>query len=234
MFVVVTSLTVLWGQQTPLRKESRDKLLLNLRSENGEERSKAFERLRSDRTALRSASVKTALVDLLDRENQRAASGEGEDYAEYKGKLAETVVSIADWSDSRQVCILANSANPPKQLADHARIAVPCLLKKLKTAPVLERGPVFATLVQALAKGRNRLDSDTSRTLQQAILSGLHDSDASVRISTVKALGRFGGEDMIPELKVVADTDPDPSEGYAIRKWAGEAIAAIQKRAIRK
>jgi hypothetical protein len=35
---------------------------------------------------------------------------------------------------------------------------------------------------------------------------------------------------MIPALKIVAETDPDPSEHHAIRKWAAEAIAAIQQR----
>jgi hypothetical protein len=52
-----------------------------------------------------------------------------------------------------------------------------------------------------------------------------------MKIDTVKALGSFGGEDMIQALKVVAATDPDLGEGYAIRRWAAEAIAAIQKRA---
>jgi hypothetical protein len=48
------------------------------------------------------------------------------------------------------------------------------------------------------------------------------------------SLGQFGGEDMIPALRVVAETDPDPAENYAIRKWAAEAIVAIQQRAGQK
>jgi len=86
-------------------------------------------------------------------------------------------------------------------------------------------------LVQALSAGRSDLDAARVQAVRQAILKGLSDPDADVKIPTVKALERFGGADMIPALKVVAETDPDPSEGYAIRKWAAEAIAAIQKRA---
>jgi hypothetical protein len=88
-----------------------------------------------------------------------------------------------------------------------------------------------ALLVEALAKGRSELDAGTIQTVQQVILNGLHDPDEGVRIPTVKALEHFGGMDMIPALRVVAETDPDPSEGYAIRKWAAKAIAAIEKRA---
>jgi hypothetical protein len=36
---------------------------------------------------------------------------------------------------------------------------------------------------------------------------------------------------MIPALTVVAETDSDPAEHYAIRRWAAEAIAAIHQRA---
>jgi len=172
------------------------------------------------------------LVDLLDLENQHVMTGEEEDYAEYVGTLADTVASIVDWNDPRQVCILANSVDPPEQLADHARVVVPCLLKRYKSPSNLVRGATVALLVRALAKGRSELDAETIQTVQQIILSALHDPDNVVKIPTVKALERFGGEDMIPALKVVAATDPDPSEGYAIRKWAAEAIASIEKRSV--
>ena len=49
--------------------------------------------------------------------------------------------------------------------------------------------------------------------------------------NTVEALGDYGSEGMIPALQKVAEADPSPDEEYAIRRWAIEAIAAIQKRA---
>ena len=174
--------------------------------------------------------MKIALVDLLNLENQHVMTGEEEDYAEYVGTLADTVASIADWNDPRQVCILANSVDPPEQLADHARVVVPCLLKRYNGASALERGATVALLVRALAKGRGELDAETIQTVRQIILSALHDSDEDIKIPTVKALERFGEADMIPALRIVAETDSDSSEHYAIRRWAADAIAAIQKR----
>jgi len=229
--LLLISAAASWGQQAPTHKASRAELLNNLHSDHAEVRSKAYEQLRSDPAALRDATVQAALVSLLDRENQETLSGSEEDYAEYVSWLAQTVAKVVDWNDSRQVCILANSVDPPEELTDHARVAVPCLLQKSRSNSALTRGVAVALLVQALAKGRSELDAGTIQTVQQVILNGLRDPDEGVRIPTVEALEHFGGIDMIPALRVVAETDPDPSEGHAIRKWAAKAIAAIQKRA---
>lgn len=232
------------GQQAPAHRLSTAELVAQLRSDDVQVRSGAFDSVRTNTIALRDPRVRTALVDLLDRENHDTSdsvkgqghaeyigSGEDEAGSEYIGALADSVATIVDWSSPRQVCILADSVFPPHELADHAKVAVPCLLQRSKNAPSPVRGYVVALLVQALAKGRGDLDAVTIQAVQQIILSALHDPEDVVKIPTVKALGDFGGEDMIPALKVVADADPDPSEGYAMRKWATEAIVAIQKRA---
>jgi len=213
------------AQQSPPHKTDIDGLLVKLRSNDDGVRAQAYEQLKSD------PKVKAALVNRLDRENQETVSDEEEDYADYLGWLVDTVAKVVDWSNPHQVCILANSVYLADELADHAKVAVPCLLQRFKNAPALSRGRVVAMLVQALAKGRNDLDAATIQRVRQIVRSALHDSDVGARIDTVNALAKFGGEDMIPALRVVAEKDPDPSEGYAIRKWAAEAIAAIQKRA---
>jgi HEAT repeats len=224
-------LTAGWGQQIPAHKPSRAELLTWLRSDNAEVRSEALDRLRTDPVALRDPKVKAALVNQLDRENRETLYAEEEDYAGYLSWLVDTVAKVVDWSNPRQVCILANGAYLTDELADHAKVAVPCLLQRFKNAAAPPRGAAVAMLVQALSKGRGELDAVTIQAVRQIILSALHDPDDVVKIPTVKALGSFGGEDMIPALRNVVETDPDPSEGYAIRKWAAEAIAAIQKRA---
>jgi hypothetical protein len=89
-------------------------------------------------------------------------------------------------------------------------------------------------LTHALASGRNELDAATIEDIQQITLSALKDPSEEVKIPTVKALERFGGADMIPALRVVAETDNDPPEHYAIRKWAAEAMTVIQKRDARR
>jgi HEAT repeat protein len=237
------TLTAAWAQQAPAHKLSTTELIAQLRSDDAQVRSGAFESVRTDTVALRDPKVRAALIELLDKENHEATDsvkdqrhtkyiGPGEDEAgsEYIGALADSVAKIVDWSSARQVCILADSVFPPPELAAHAKVAVPCLLHR-SNAPPPVRGYVVALLVQALSKGRGELDAVTIQAVRQIILSALHDPDDVVKIPTVKALGSFGGEDMIPALRNVAETDPDPSEGYAIRKWAAEAIAAIQKRA---
>lgn len=245
VFALATLMTLAaaWAQQAPARKPSTTELIAQLRSDDAQVRSRAFESVRTDKVALRNPKVRAALIDLLGRENHEAfesvkdqghteyiGSGEDEAGSEYIGELADTVAKIVDWSSPRQVCILADSVFPPDELADHAKSAVPCLLQRANDAPSPVRGYVVAVLVQALAKGRGELDAVTIQAVQQIILSALYDPDDAVKIPTVKALGSFGGEGMIPALRNVAETDPDPSGGYAIRKWAAEAIAAIRKR----
>lgn len=225
------------AQQTSTSTSGRAELLIQLRSTDFEVRSSAFDQLRSDSAALRDPKVEAALVSLLDRENKEPVRGEEEDFAGYTSWLSDTVAKIVDWNDPRQVCVLANSVDLPDELAGHAKVAIPCLLRRLKNGlnryapgPDISRGDVIAMLVQASGKGKGEIDADTTRTVREAVLSALQSHDADMKIPTIKALEHFGGTDVIPVLKVVAETDPDPSDHYAIRRWAAEAIAAIQRR----
>jgi len=230
-FIMVNAM---WAQQTPANKPSRSDLISRLRSDNVQVRSEAFESVRTDSEVLRDPKVRVALVDLLDRENHEtpSVSGENEGYAEYTSWLADTVAKIVDWSSQRQVCILADSAVPPNELADHAKVAVPCLLQRYKSAQNLDRGYVVAMLVQALAKGKGELDALTVAKVQEAILAGLHDPDHGIRGETIRALGKFGGEDMIPALRASADAETSDDAGSrSIRKRTLKAITEIEKRA---
>lgn len=195
----------------------------------------AFESVRTDPAALHDPDVRAALVDLLDRENHETFtpcdSCENEGYADYIGELDETVAKIVDWNNPRQVCILANS-DLPDELADHAKVAVPCLLQRYKNAPSAVRGYVVAMLVRALAKGRGELDGATIAETQEVILSGLRDPDHGVKGETIRALGKFGGADMIPALKATADAETSNDAGSrSIRRRTLQAIADIEKRA---
>ncbi len=100
----------------------------------------------------------------------------------------------------------------------------------------LTRAEAAPLIVQTLAKTPiDNLDPKTILAAKQFVLKALHDPSEAVRIDTVEALGSFGGEDMIPALKQIVETDPaaPAANGDSIRKWAGEAIAAIEKRASR-
>jgi HEAT repeat protein len=241
------------GQVSPSAKPSVSDLLTSLHSKDWTERSNALDILRSDRSALRSRKVQAELIDLLDRENQEADKrireaqtlplGEGEENDEVEGRgeycswLSETVDSFADWSNPREACILVRAAyvvypSSNAQSAVRAKAAMPCLLQMAGDDLIGNRVIGIPMLVEALAKGNDAIDPGTALKAKQLILSGLRDPNDGVRMSTVNGLAKFGNADMIPPLKVIAETDPSSEiQGHSIRKWAAKAIADIQRRA---
>jgi HEAT repeat protein len=234
LIAVCATVSAVSAQQTPAHKPGRAVLVAQLRSDDVQVRSEAFESVRSDPTALRDPEVRVALVDLLDRENHEppSESGEDEGYAEYTSWLADTVAKIVDWSDPHQVCILANSIDLPDELADHAQVAVPCLLQRYKNSRPRSRGDVVAMLVRVLAKGKGDLDAATVREIQEIILSTLRNPDHDVKGDTIRALGKFGGADMIPALRASADAETSNDAGsQSIRRRTLQAISEIEKRA---
>jgi hypothetical protein len=176
------------GAIDPGAKISRKELVEELHSDNAEVRSDALDRVRSDSDAFRDPNIKAALVNLLDRENHVTLCCDNEGYAEYLSWLAETVAKVINWNDSHQVCILANSLDLPDELANHAKISVPCLLQRYEGGPAQTRGEVVAMLVQALGKGRTNLEAGTIHKIEKIILSSLHDTEEDVKIPTVEAL----------------------------------------------
>jgi len=95
----------------------------------------------------------------------------------------------------------------------------------------LTRADAAAVLVQAWAKAGKQLGPSLSERVKQITLTALRDPEEAVRSHTIGALGKFGGQDMIPALRQVAETDPSPEvQGHSIRKRAAKAIEAIQKR----
>jgi hypothetical protein len=223
-------------------------LLSKLYSEDQSVRAKAFKQLCANPANLQSPRVRTALLNLLDRENheldeqlleaqKRGYPDEGDNagWAEYYSNLLDAVDSFADWNDPRQACIMVDAGSSDDsafaaKIADHAGITIPCLMKR--SAISMNRAVAVPVLVQALAKGKDTLDPGTVQTARQIILTALQDPDEGVRIFTVRALGKFGKEEMIEPLRRVAEADPAPEvQGHSVRKAAADAIASIQKRA---
>lgn len=238
-----------WGQQAP----SVAQLLMKLNSANEPVRVKAFGELCSDPANLKKPQVRAALLDLLDRENRYLDSqleeaqkrgypdeGDNEAFAEYYSDLLGIVDSFADWNNPRQACILVDAGSSDDsafatEIADHANVTIPCLMKRSESAISMNRAVAVPVLVQALRKVQGTLDVGTAQSARQIVVAALHDRDEGVRSFTVHALGKFGGSDMIPALKEVAANDPSPEvQGHSIRKSAAEAIAEIQNRAGRQ
>jgi HEAT repeat protein len=227
------TLTTAWGQQASSQKASPAELLSKLGSDEAIVRNDALEQLRSNPDALQDPRIKTALVNLLDKENHVKFSEDDEGYAEYVDWLAATTAKVVDWTDQRQVCILADGVYLEDELADHAKASLPCLLRRFNGARNAYRGRVVAMIVQVLAKGKSELDAATIQSVQDTILGALHDTDEHVRADTVRALGKFGGPEVIPALEEVAKTDKAVDKmdhSLWIREYAVKAIAKIQKR----
>jgi hypothetical protein len=217
-------------------------LIAGLQAANWADRSDAYEQLRSDPAALRKPEVRSALLDLVDRENKADWSKEpgydpqyNESHAEYVAELGDTVDSFADWSDPRQVCILAHQAYEPdgafaRKLAAVGQPIVPCLMQMAQSAASDDRYEAVPVLVQLRAKHRT-LSTEATQKIRQATVAALHDTEVSVRISAIAALRDFGGQDMLEALQDVAVKDPSPEvDGQSVRKYATRAIAAIQER----
>jgi len=247
----ILSLGVCLGAQKTATSPTLSESLVQLRAQQWTDRAKAYERLSSDVTALSNPKVQESLLDLLDRENQLIESTlrdsqekvgvsakYGEDYGEYVGELGETVDSFANWNDPHQVCIFVHESYNPEsrfaaKVASNAKVAAPCLLQMYRSDVGLIRASAAAVLAQVLGKSGEELDSAMALTVRQTVLAALRDPVEVVRSSTVRELGAFGREDMIPALQQVAESDSAVSRTrgtFWIRQDAVKAIAEIRKR----
>jgi hypothetical protein len=250
------------AQEAGIQPPGVSTLLANLHSEDSTIRNDALQQLRSDPAMLYLPRVRSTLFDLLDQNNKEAdqamrkmeeqqrkhpvqSGGNGEDISEdgdeFFSWLSDTAVSVADWSDRRQVCILVNSAAvldgpTPEETASRMKAAMPCIFQRSRSDVNIDRAMAAEMLVKALAKGKSKLDPQIIKQAQQLILSNLRDPDAGVRSFTVGGLYSSGEPDMIPALADVAQSDPaietlpDKTQWYPIRDFAAKAIAEIEKR----
>jgi hypothetical protein len=241
VFLLILSTNGSFAQQAAKGEPRIVDLLAKFHSERWDERAAAFEQLRENPTAIQRPEVKSALLDLLDRENHlppaTAPQPENEEqYAEYVASLGDTVDSIANWKDPRQLCILAHTSyNTDSRfaatLAGVGKPVLPCLTQMAKSDRPADRFKSVSVLIQMRAKDPS-LDLGTAEKIRAITIRALHDPDDGVREFTVESLGDFGGEDMIPALREVAETDPAPEvQGISTRKHALKAIEKIQKRA---
>jgi hypothetical protein len=230
---------------------TRSQELAQIHSEQWIDRSEGYEKLKADTQALKSSTVQLELLNLLDRENRLTEStlrdsaekigvsdGFGEEYSEYVAALGETVDSFADWTDAHQVCIFVHESYDPEsrfaaKIAAHSAIALPCLIDMYRSDLGLDRAQAAPLIVQVLAKSEvGSLSQNLILQGKESVSKALQDPSEAVRINTIEALRKFAGTDMIPALRQVVETDPAPEvNGKSIRRWAAEAIVAIEKRA---
>jgi hypothetical protein len=238
VFSVVLVASSILGQ-TPATKPQVSDLLAALHAANWFDRASAYEHLRRDPAALRLPEVKSALLDLEDRENRSDWSKEpgfntreSESRSEYRAELADTVDSLADWNDLRQLCIIVHSSYEPdsafgRRLAMLGQPVIPCLMQMARSTSFDDRYKAVGVLVQLRAKD-GKLSTETVEKIKQVTIAALHDPDQNIRVSTVFMLRDFGGQDMIPALEAVALNSA--LNENSIGKLAATAIEAIQMR----
>jgi hypothetical protein len=248
--IIAACLTVMvWSQQVPVSKPSVTDLVAKLHSRHLSERIDALDEIASDQALVHSRNIQAIIMDLLNQESEAfredksfntvaAASAEDsgeEENSQYLASLS-IVNMFVDWKDPRQACTMVYSGDitypsSAPESAARARAAMPCLLKRSKSKFAIYRDVASPMLVEAIGKAQGTLDAETAEAARQIVLSNLRDADVGVRASTVLALAKFGGTDMIPALEEVAAKDPAPEvEGHSIRKSAAEAIIEIRKR----
>jgi hypothetical protein len=93
VLAVFITVTAAWEQQVSSQKAMPAELLKHLSSDEPVVRNDAVEKLHSNPDALRDPKIKTALVNLLDKENHVRFSEDDEGYAEYVAWLAETTAN---------------------------------------------------------------------------------------------------------------------------------------------
>jgi hypothetical protein len=238
----VANNSVVFSQQA----SKLDSVLSDFKSPDKQRREDAYYSIKDNEDALRQPRVQNALFDLLDRENQvyddpKASYGEG--YIEYVGDLGETIGSFADWHDSRQVCVLAQSSGyqgsgghltglATQLVIKAGKLALPCLLRMAHGSPG-ERDSAVTVLLKVSAVTPDLSPSDRQQILK-AVMDGLRDPAPGVRLATVMASETLGTPELIPVLQELTRSDPytdRPGTGYfPIREAAVKAILAIQKR----
>jgi len=202
--------------------------------------------------ALRSADVRTALFDLLDRENQviedsfrrgvGVSNEYGEAYGGYYAALLGKLSEVADYKDKRTLEIFArasyNRDSPfARKLADSGQPIVPIALELLKSDLGWKREHAIAILGMVYERRQvHRLSQESIELIKQTIVTtATTDSDSVTRKTAVEFLGRTGTASDLPLLQRIAATDPATykrAEGrrYNVREAAIDAIAAIRKR----
>jgi len=227
-------------------------LLDKLMSEEWVERAAAVGKVLKIPGALQSADVRTALFDLLDRENRviedsfrrgLGVSNEyGEEYGGYYSALLGKLSEVADYKDKRTLQIFARASYNPdspfaRQLAESGQPIVPIALELLKSDLGWRRVNAIAILGMVYERRQvHRLPEESVELIKQTIVAtATKDNNSVTRQTAVEILGRTGTASDLPLLQRIAATDPatykrGETRRYNVREAAVEAIAAIQKR----
>jgi len=253
---VIVVMLVAFG--TTARTQTSLDITRELRSENWNDRTKAYRALNAQRLT---PEIESAFIALLDKEDspgsrpvadpkiENAAGYEGPlDYFDYVASLQETIMQILERDPERNdgwLALFRSAYGAPSDLtawfAKHADRTMNYFLSTAQGKTTDTSIPQRARAVRVLGQiARYENDPATNHHLQQnarrsvdsVIRFLLADPNETIRGTAVLTLSEIGGEEDLAILDRVAATDSyfDPDRGYEIRMDARLATEIIRKR----
>jgi hypothetical protein len=186
--------------------QDQDSLITQLKSNDWEERSKAFYSIHSIDSSPNVEEIKAALLDLLDRENQliestlKESNGEkgvsvkyGERYSEYYSDLLRFVEKQSDLSDKRSLSIILHGGYDPEsefaqKLLNRGEDIVPILMEMHKSDLFSARYNSVMMLGQLVGKYRGKVSNQTVDQIAKILSASQYDSNPMVRVGATKSL----------------------------------------------
>src|SRR5262249_34049213 len=184
--------------------------ITQLKSNNWEDRAKAFYSIHSIDSSPNAKEIKAALLDLLDRENQllestlKESNGEkgvsvkyGEGYSEYYSDLLRFVEKQSDLSDKRALSIIVHGGYDPEsafaqKLMNRGEEIVPILMEMYKSDLYGEKYNSVMMLGQLVGRYRSKVSDQTADQIMQILITSQYDSNPMVKVGAIKSLQRLG------------------------------------------
>ncbi len=255
--VIAIIATSVAGAALAVNKQDRQEkeLMAQLYSQDWETRAATAERIIAGGTALSSAKTSSALINLLESENQlvgatyRESGGrEGvtsdytEEYAEYYSKMLGAVWTLAaDTGDARALKALARAAyNPDSQfamwLATNGDSVAPTLLEMTRSDLSYSRENAAAVLGEMTKSDKMMVSAKTYEQIKQALVTAAtSDSDINVKAQAIHSLGKMGDKSTLGLLESISGSESETFEvdgelmENPIKGEAQKAINAIEK-----
>jgi hypothetical protein len=190
--------------------QDQSDFITQLKSNNWEDRAKAFYTIHSIDSSPDAKEIKAALLDLLDRENQliestlKESNGEkgvsvkyGEGYSEYYSDLLRFVEKQSDLSDKRTLSIIVHGGYDPEsvfaqKLMNRGEEIVPILMEMHKSDLYGARYNSVMMLGQLVGRYRSKVSDQTADQIMQILIASQFDSNPMVKAGAIKSLQRLG------------------------------------------
>lgn len=185
-----------------------------------------------------SAAVRTALIDLLVRENRTMRQGHHtEEETDYWGDLIGAVMALHDKrSVNALVADLDTGGMASQGVAYLGKDGLAAIIPLCDSKDLVQRDAAVLTLARMTTTDSVRWDSTSLAAIRDELLRAAHDSGFQVRIAAIGGLQNLPGDDVTRILQWLSDSDPfgrtEQEKGtvYPVRDAARAALAVRPKK----